>query len=82
MFEYLESNNLKEIFYENAGSRCKYYVEQDVDFEKMKSKIKTAITQISWLEDDMNYLEKVTDNSKYVEQRKEILKKYKNTLIG
>lgn len=48
MFEYLESNNLKEIFYRNASS-CKFFIDDEINADVVKEKIKGANWGFTWL---------------------------------
>ena len=53
MFEYLESNNLKDIFYKNAN-RCKYFIDNTEKIDDLKKKIDTAKYQINWINNYIN----------------------------
>jgi hypothetical protein len=48
MFEYLEWNNLEELFYSNAG-KCKYYVHESQNTDTLMSRINGAFYGFDWL---------------------------------
>jgi len=79
MFEYLEWNNLDELFYKNAGS-CQFFIDDEIKVEDLLKKIKTAKYQMEWIH---NYVKNPTgkmDASFIVEKLLKITEDYKTAL--
>lgn len=79
MFEYLESNNLRELFYSNAH-KCKFFVDNEMKVDDLLKKIDTAKYQMGWIH---NYLKNPTgrlEASFIVEQLLEVTEGYKKAL--
>lgn len=76
MFEYLEYNNLEELFFQNAGS-CKYFIDNEIKVEDLFKKIKTAKYQIEWIH---NYVKSKNDPAFIIEVLLKITEEYKIAL--
>ena len=83
MFEYLESNNLEDIFYKNA-IRCKFYIRDTINADVVSKQIRDALYGFSWLKNYINSftverLEKYKENAaKAADNYFDALKKYDN----
>lgn len=56
MFEYLEWNNLEELFYQNASS-CKFFIDNEIKVDDLLKTIETAKYQIDWINTYVKYVD-------------------------
>ena len=80
MFEYSEWNNLKEVFFKNAGS-CKFFVDNEMKVDDLLKKIETAKYQMKWINDYVKNPNGRLDPSFIVEKLLKITEDYKTALV-
>jgi hypothetical protein len=79
MFEYLEWNNLEEVFFKNAGS-CKFFVDNEMKVDNLLKKIETAKYQMKWINDYVRNPNGRLEASFIVEKLLKITEDYKTAL--